>query len=950
MMPLLHDAVTVAAKAAGTLAIAGVATHALRRGSAAVRHLVWTLAVTIAALLPVASVALPTWRVAVLPTSAPTAISAAQAQKPRMHIRVSDVEERDVSIAVPSHVESPAPLPAIAPSTIAVEAPERGPEASTVLLVVWAVGFAGVAATWVVGVAAAHRLGRRTPVVTEGPLFDSADALRRELSISRRIALHVGGATPLTWGALRPHLLLPASAADWPAERLRAVLLHELSHVRRHDCATQWLAQLCCCVHWFNPLAWHAAARMRVERERACDDAVLRHGEDPVCYADVLLAVASSGRRSGHAVGLPMARRSGLKGRVRTVLDGTVNRRPMRRRMAAMAGSIALVTLLMTAAVRLTTRPSRAQVSGAASTQPAVKSITVVGDSPKLQFLAWLGDDKGGTYYAKASSWRADGRPITSADLAEIARQVAPRVHSEGADTLCLWFADPALDDRSTVAVDVIDGAGRSLLSPANSTGSSVNTTGPGICRAAVSICLSRDEHRPATATVQLRYTSGPWTDGPAIATDPPTTTTESTPEGTTIYTADGQDRDGHAVCSLVQSGRRATSVQRSFSARTRDGRLVPCARTSTTGSSDVTMIRCTADLPLADVVAFVPQTRPVLTATFDDVPLAAGVVRPASRPATKPAAVATTAPAAESAETIAKALDHDILQRAKPDLRRATVARVRAMLAGDDPVEQAAALTAVWHTGEVPYDRAGMAPIVVRLLGSPSAAVRVAALGAVYAVRPDPATARPAIVRLADDPDPTVRSGVVGGLVGLLSADQQPEPIGEPVLKLLNDKDQTVVVETAERLWGLAVTPAVEAKVIALSRWPAAGPVPGFRSLQHTMMYYVRSTRPELSRPVAERLAEMAADARLDEDWHQRIIWGLGNHTATPESRDVIVKALVAEVDGSLKYEDRYWAVWGLGHIGTPAALAKVRAVAEGEESLQLKELARRFVPTTRP
>jgi len=107
------------------------------------------------------------------------------------------------------------------------------------------------------------------------------------------------------------------------------VLLHELAHVKRWDTLVQLVARIACGVYWFHPLAWYAASRLSVERERACDDLVLRSGAEPSVYASELLSIAES--HQSVRGGLAMAKASTLEGRLKAVLDPSRNRRGITR-------------------------------------------------------------------------------------------------------------------------------------------------------------------------------------------------------------------------------------------------------------------------------------------------------------------------------------------------------------------------------------------------------------------------------------------------------------------------------------------------------------------------------------------------------------------------------------------------------------------------------------------
>jgi TonB family protein len=123
---------------------------------------------------------------------------------------------------------------------------------------------------------------------------------------------------PFVWG---PIVVPPGF------ENHTAVLAHEAAHVERGDIWTSLLARIVCAVYWFHPLVWWAALRMRLEADRACDDAVLRQGFADTGYAEDLVEVARSFVSIRLAPGA--VKQSQLESRVRHILTTGVNRRKL---------------------------------------------------------------------------------------------------------------------------------------------------------------------------------------------------------------------------------------------------------------------------------------------------------------------------------------------------------------------------------------------------------------------------------------------------------------------------------------------------------------------------------------------------------------------------------------------------------------------------------------------
>ena len=305
----------------------------LRRRSAASRHLVWTAAAAAVLALPFLSLSLPP-----LPVHASTALV-----NPGLVFQVLGIARAD---ATPQTVSS-----AGAPTSPGN--PTWRPDLMRWLIGIWAAGAALALAQMLVAYAALIRLRR---AARPFPDRDLARALAQAMGIGHEVEVleTASGTMPMTFGFLRPSVLMPAGFCQWSEERRRMVLLHELAHVRRGDVATHLMARTALSLNWWNPLAWTAWREFLKERERATDDLVLSAGARASEYAGHLLDVARS-MQSVPAIAsaaVAMSRRSQLEGRLLAILDSGVNRKPAGRTAPALAALLAVILAAPFAAMR----------------------------------------------------------------------------------------------------------------------------------------------------------------------------------------------------------------------------------------------------------------------------------------------------------------------------------------------------------------------------------------------------------------------------------------------------------------------------------------------------------------------------------------------------------------------------------------------------------------------
>jgi TonB family protein len=311
-------------------AIAIVVGACLRHAAAASRHFVWVAAVLASLALPILMLALPPWRATTV--------------------------ARAAGILAPAHRAAVAMPPANA-SAMSVDAAMVTFHVAPWLITLWAGGAIAFGLRLFFGLRQTAAASKRALPMDESAWQRDLREIARSLEIRRRIRLLESAspkAMPLTWGLLRPTILLPSGAEGWSQERCRIVLWHELAHIARGDWLLQICAELTRAIYWFHPLAWMAATALRHESERACDDVVLRSGIPAEDYAGELLELARNFTNSPIRIypALAIARTTKLERRFAAMLNPSLNRRSSRRSRLLMSLA-ALCFLLPLAAVRL---------------------------------------------------------------------------------------------------------------------------------------------------------------------------------------------------------------------------------------------------------------------------------------------------------------------------------------------------------------------------------------------------------------------------------------------------------------------------------------------------------------------------------------------------------------------------------------------------------------------
>ena len=349
----------------------------IKKASAARRHLIWVLALLAVGAMPVLSYCLPAWQLPVLP-------------EPMVRWQADVIAHRDVTMApvdlpldnAASNEQRPVGKLHGTPLAAAVVTEEATTVSALTwrqwILFIWTLGFGLAMLPLLIGAIALFFIRRSIGHVDDAKLTNILDRVRGQLGINRAITVlqsekNSSGQTPAVWGVLTPVLLLPKEYIKWTNDRLESVLLHELAHIKRYDWLTQMVIHVIGAMHWFNPLVWFAIRRVRLEREKACDDLVLRAGVTGPDYAQHLLDIAKnvSTPRPLASLALAMARTSQVEKRLVDILNPTTNRSGLTRCRVA-------ITVLVFAGIAMMFSTVRATGKDAINSKPPQEAVSLV--------------------------------------------------------------------------------------------------------------------------------------------------------------------------------------------------------------------------------------------------------------------------------------------------------------------------------------------------------------------------------------------------------------------------------------------------------------------------------------------------------------------------------------------------------------------------------------------
>ena len=373
--------------------LAGLACRLSGRASAAARHLIWTLAFVMMAVCVPATLFPIKVAVPILPAEPVRRVPAALSQPVVQELTGAGAWHAAMGIP-DSHPNLAAAVNPAAPTPHTVAHWLHNLPWQRVLLGFWLIGFVVLLFTALAGTLRLRGIIQRSRSVEDRvPVWTELLALTG-LRPSVRLRVSPEVRIPLVTGLLRPTVILPEGALDWPSSMLRTALIHELAHLSRNDLLCSAFARLVASVYWFNPAAWYGLRSLQGQAEMAADDGVVVTESHPIAYAEGLLTLVRTLRENDRSLfpAIGMLQSRGIEARVEGILDSGRHRLAPRRIVrfgALFCGALATALVMVVRPVAALPPPvlPALRAANVDAPDPARTLFSDTGNSPAITDL-----------------------------------------------------------------------------------------------------------------------------------------------------------------------------------------------------------------------------------------------------------------------------------------------------------------------------------------------------------------------------------------------------------------------------------------------------------------------------------------------------------------------------------------------------------------------------------
>ena len=211
------------------------------------------------------------------------------------------------------------------------------------------------------------------------------DDLTIKMGIKRKVNFHISSfvEVPMMIGYLKPFVFFPIAAVNrLDIQQVEAILIHELTHIKRNDYLLNFLKVFIETILFFNPFIWLLGNLIEKGREYACDDSVIKLNVQPRTYADALLHLEQLRKKDHYPLGMAaFYTKSDLLNRIKRII--TMKTNYVNRKQKLVALSVGIIGMAAIAWTQPATRPSKKHIEIAKSLYLPNYPITVLSSKPK---------------------------------------------------------------------------------------------------------------------------------------------------------------------------------------------------------------------------------------------------------------------------------------------------------------------------------------------------------------------------------------------------------------------------------------------------------------------------------------------------------------------------------------------------------------------------------------